>query len=41
MDSRKPEPEGVAPLPPLQPLARGTLAALVAIKLAVHLPYWN
>ena len=29
---------GFVPLPPLRPLARGTLLALVAVKLAIHLP---
>lgn len=38
MDSAQSESEGLVSLPPLQPLARGTLLALVAVKLTIHLP---
>ena len=38
MDSAQSRSDGLAPLPLLQPLARGTMLALVAVKLAIHLP---
>ncbi len=38
MDSAQSKPDCLVPLSPLQPLAQGTLLALVAVKLAIHLP---
>ena len=38
MDTKESEREDLVGIPPLQPLARGTLLALVAVKLAIHLP---
>jgi hypothetical protein len=38
MDSKKPQRDESVEIPPLQPLARGALLALVAVKLAIHLP---